>query len=111
MKVLDKRKNNGGARQNSGRRKTTTTLYSQRELREILHVLVQENDCKDFREIVYSLVTEAKTNPKAAAYVLDQLIGKPSQVIPEAEVGKDKQLNVNDEALQIIREYGGGVSS
>lgn len=79
MEKIDNRKFNGGARPNAGRRKTAKTLYSQKEMREMLHTIIQENNCLDFKQIVNSLVQKAKVDPKVASYVIDQIVGKPSQ--------------------------------
>jgi hypothetical protein len=68
---------NGGKRENAGRKPSTFTVLTMKERRELFHKLLTEQG--DFDEICLNLFTRAKTDPKVAAYIIDQAIGKAIQ--------------------------------
>lgn len=76
----------GGRREGSGRKKSLVTILTGKELREQFCKLVQ--DTGDYQEIVANLIKHAKKDPKIGSYILEQLIGKPTQ---------QSDVNVNGE--------------
>ena len=75
----------GGKREGAGTKVSAQTILTMKEKRQFFHKLLAEEG--DFEGILRSLFRSAKKNPKVAAYVVDQAMGKSIQGIELA--GKD----------------------
>ena len=91
---LEKKKKSkwGGKRDGSGRGKTEFTLMTQKEKREMFLDLLNQSGA--WEDICRGLFNKAKRDPKVAAYVIDQVIGKATQVV-DANVDGELKIILN----------------
>lgn len=102
----------GGKREGSGKKVSAQTILTTKEYRQFFHKMLSEEG--DLPGILRSMFKKARTNPKVAAYIIDQAMGKAIQGVELSGPGGgpvDFRNQSDDELRKIATSAVGAIGA